>query len=96
MFANRFNLFVLLIITIIIIKQITCIPTKKSDSIVDGNHGLDKLIENLNDINSKKNTQSDDSDDDDDDSHSHEKISKSNEKQKFKQLRHKNLEQLSD
>ncbi len=95
MFANRFNLLVLLI-TIIIIKQITSIPTKKSDLINDGNHGSDKLIENLNDINSKKSVQSDDSDDDDDDSNSHEKIPKGNVQQRYKQLRHKDLEQLSD
>ncbi len=96
MLTNRFNLLVILI-TSIIIKQITSIPTKKSDLINDGNHGSDKFIENLNDINSKKTVQTDDSDgDDDDDSDSHEKIPKGNEKQRYKQHRHKDLEQLSD
>jgi hypothetical protein len=78
----------------IIIKQITCIPLKKSDPIFDEHLGSVKIIENLNDNNIKLNIKQDDSDNDDDDSK--ENISKINSVQKFKHRQHQDLELLSD
>jgi hypothetical protein len=95
MFANRFNLF-LIIFTIIIIKQIQCIPTKRSDLIIDEHHRSVRSIENVNDKDNKLNGKPDDSDDDDDDDDNKEKNGKLNQAQKFQRHRHKQLELLSD
>jgi len=79
----------------IIIKQITCAPSKKSDPVLNEHLASVQFIENLNDNHIKSNPKTDDSDDNDDDD-SKENIPKINPVQKFKHRQHQDLELLSD
>ncbi len=98
MFANRFNLFLLLILflTTIIVKQIACVPMDKHSSIVDQSNRPSNLIESSSDnADPKPNGKHNDDDDSDEDI---DYIKKIDREQKFKaqQQQHNDIESLSD
>lgn len=97
MFTKQ-SVFVILFVTIIIIKQITCIPIKNSDLKINEYRRSIRPIENLNDKDNKLNGDSNDSDDDDgdDDNDGNNKNLKLHPTQKYHGYQHRDLEPVSD
>jgi len=94
MFANRFNLRLLL--TTIIVKQIACVPIDKNSSIVDQSRRSSNLIESSSDNSDPKPNGKHEDDDDDDSDEDIDYIKKIDLVKKFKAQQHNDIESLSD